>query len=166
VAWFAAGFVLIAIALRVSRRRERAALAVAVGAALLLPMLLWIYAIRQTGFGLQGRYVLPLLVVVPLIAGELIRAHAAALGERLHRALLVGVPTTVAAVHLLAFYWAARRAAVGTDGPLVFLESGWSPPLGWVTWLLVATAGSALLVLAPRPPRRPGPPAPAAGPRR
>jgi hypothetical protein len=146
VAWFAAGFALIAAALVAARRRERIALAAAVAAAAVLPMLMWIYAIRQTGFGLQGRYVLPALVAVPLVAGELLRAHAAALGERLRSALVAAIPLTAAAVHLIAFLWAARRAAVGTDGPLVFLgDSGWSPPLGWLPWLALALLGSAAL---------------------
>ena len=146
VAWFAAGFALVAAATAVARRRERIALAATVGVALVLPMLMWIYAIRQTGFGLQGRYVLPALVAVPLVAGELVRAHAAALGERLRRALLTAIPLTAAAAHLVAFYWAARRAAVGTDGPLVFLgDSGWSPPLGWLPWLALALLGSLAL---------------------
>jgi hypothetical protein len=150
VVWFAAGFALIAVALRAARRRERLVLAAAVAAAALLPMLLWVYAIRQTGFGLQGRHVLPLLAVVPLIAGDLVREHAAELSERLRRGLVSAIPPAVAAVHLLAFYWAARRAAVGTDGPLVFTHSGWSPPLGWVVWLVVAGLGAALVAAASR----------------
>ena len=149
VAWFGAGFALVGVALWAARRRERLAFTAVFAAALLFPMLLWIYAIRQTGFGLQGRYVLPVLVVVPLIAGELVREHAPALGERLRRALVTAIPPLAAAMHLLAFYWAARRAAVGTDGPLLFLgDSGWTPPLGWVPWLLVALAGSAAIVAA------------------
>jgi hypothetical protein len=94
--------------------------------------------------------VLPLLAVVPLIAGDLVREHAAELSERLRRGLVSAIPPAVAAVHLLAFYWAARRAAVGTDGPLVFTHSGWSPPLGWVVWLAVATAGAVMLALGAR----------------
>jgi hypothetical protein len=149
VLWFAAGFALIAAALRVARGRERRVLAATVLAATLLPMLLWIYAIRQTGFGLQGRHVLPVLAVVPLMAGELIREHAAALGERLRRRLVIAIPACVGLVHLLAFYWAARRAAVGTDGPLVFIgDSAWSPPLGWGPWLALALAGSVALAIA------------------
>lgn len=146
VAWFAAGFVLVGVALRAGRRRERVVLAAVLAVATVLPMLLWVYAIRQTGFGLQGRHVLPVLAVVPLMAGELIRAHAGELDERLRRRLLVTIAPVLGAVHLLAFYWAARRAAVGTDGPLVFLgDAGWTPPLGWIPWLLVAAAGAAAL---------------------
>ena len=146
VAWFAAGFALVAVALWASSRRERIALAAAVAAAVLLPMLIWIYAIRQTGYGLQGRHVLPLLVAVPLIAGDLIRAHASALSTRLRRGLLVAIPPVLGAVHFLAFYSAARRAAVGTDGPAFFIgDAGWTPPLGWVLWLLAAAAGAAAL---------------------
>jgi hypothetical protein len=151
VAWFAAGFALVGLALWLARGRERWAFAAVVAAAVLLPMLIWTYAIRQTGYGLQGRHVLPLLAVVPLVGGELLRAHAAALAERTRRWLVTVLPLVAGAVHLLAFYWAARRAAVGTDGPLVFLgDAGWTPPLGWVPWLLAATAGAALLALSPR----------------
>jgi hypothetical protein len=150
VAWFAAGLVLVAVALRAASRRERLVVAAALFAALVLPVLLWIYAIRQTGFGLQGRYVLPVLVVVPLIAGELIRAHADSIDERLRRALLTWIPPLVGAVHLVAFYWAARRAAVGTDGPLLFFtDAGWSPPLGWAPVLVLATIGAAMLAAGP-----------------
>lgn len=151
VAWFAAGFALIAVAFWAANRRERLALAASVAVAVLLPMLIWIYAIRQTGYGLQGRHVLPLLVAVPLIAGELIRAHTGALSARLRTGLVTIVPPLVGAVHLLAFYWAARRAAVGTDGPLLFVgDAGWTPPLGWVPWLLAALLGSAALALSAR----------------
>ena len=148
VAWFAAGFALVALALSRSRGRERTAFAVAVAAAILLPMLIWIYAIRQTGYGLQGRHVLPLLVGVPLLAGELVRAHAGGIAERTRGLLLTAIPPVVGAVHVVAFYWAARRAAVGTDGPLLFLgDAGWTPPLGWVPWLVAAAAGAAALTL-------------------
>lgn len=150
VAWFAAGLALVAVALRVSGRRDRAVLAAALLAALVLPMVMWVYAIRQTGFGLQGRYVLPVLAIVPLLAGELIRAHGAAVAARSQRALLVAVPVTAGAVHLLAFYWNARRSAVGLDGPLVFTDPGWSPPLGWVPWLAAAAAGAAAIAAAAR----------------
>ncbi|HEX8742893.1 MAG TPA: DUF2142 domain-containing protein [Thermoleophilaceae bacterium] len=155
--WLAAGFGLVAVALWAAGRRERIALGAVLAAAAAFPMLLWVYAIRQTGFGLQGRYVLPVLVVVPLIAGELVAAHAASLGERLRRAFARWMPALAGAVHLLAFYWAARRAAVGTDGPYLFLgDSGWSPPLGWVVWLLIAALGAGLVAAAPRAATRPG----------
>jgi len=154
VAWFAAGLALAALALRTGDRRERAALAAALAAALLLPMLMWVYVIRQTGFGLQGRHVLPLLVAVPLIAGDVLRAHAAEIGDRARRALLVGIPVTAAAVHLLAFYWNGRRSAVGVDGPLLFFtDASWSPPLGWLPWLGAAALGAAALAALGRDPR-------------
>ncbi len=149
VGWFAAGFALLAVAIAVSRRVERRALLGVAVAALVLPMLFWIVAIRQTGFGLQGRHVLPILIVVPLLAGDVLREHAARLSDRTRRALLIGVPLTAAAVHLIAFYWAARRAAVGVDGPLFFLGSAdWTPPLGWLPWLALASAGAGCIAAA------------------
>ncbi|MDQ3935566.1 MAG: DUF2142 domain-containing protein [Actinomycetota bacterium] len=144
--WFAAGFAVVAVALRAALRRERTTLAVTLAAALVLPMFLWVFAIRQTGFGLQGRHVFPALLAVPLVAGDLLRAHATALGERLRRALLLGVPLTAGLLHLVAWYLNARRHAVGTDGSLLFpFDAAWSPPLGWLPWLALATLGAAAI---------------------
>ncbi|HEX8066374.1 MAG TPA: DUF2142 domain-containing protein [Thermoleophilaceae bacterium] len=150
VAWFAAGFALIAVAAAVAARRERAALLAALAAGALLPMALFVVAIRQTGFGLQGRYVLPVLAAIPIAAGDVLRERAASVTARTRRALLIGIPAAAAAVHLVAWYWNARRVAVGSDGPLVFVGSAeWSPPLGWLPWLALAAIGAALVAAAP-----------------
>jgi len=138
---------LIAVALVVARRRQRlvvagvvlAGAAVTVGVAVLN---------RPTGFGAQGRYVLPFLVVVPLVAGEVL------FGRRHRRAfrpswLPLTVAATVAVVHADAWYTNARRYAVGLPGPLNFLgRAEWAPPLGWVCWMVVVGLGLVLLVLA------------------
>ena len=150
VAWFGAGLAVAAVALRAGRLRERATLAATLAGALVLPMVMWIYAIRQTGYGMQGRYVLPLLVIVPLLAGELIRAHAHELAERTRRALVIAVPLVAGAVHLLAFHWNARRSAVGLDGSFFFADPAWSPPLGWIPWFVLAALGAAALAAVGR----------------
>jgi hypothetical protein len=146
VLWFGAGFALIVAAIWLGSRRERRVLSTSLGVALVLPMLYWLVAIRQTGVGLQGRHVLPALVAVPLLAGDVLRAHAGELPGRLRRALVVGIPIVVATGQLSAWYWNAERSAVGTDGPLVFVgRAGWSPPLGWGPWLVAVIAGSLAL---------------------
>lgn len=139
---------LIALAISLATRRERLALTAATVAAVAVPALLVAAVLRHTGFPLQGRHVLPLCVVVPLIAGEVIRSHCT--GHRLSlRRAVATMFAAVAAMQALCFYAAARFAAVGPEGPWWFLgEQAWSPPLGWGIWLVVAAAGTVLLALA------------------
>lgn len=130
-------------------RRERIALAGALEGALLVPLALWVVSLRHTGFGLQGRHVLPVLVALPLLCGEVLVRRRARLTAGVRAALVFGIAGAVAVVHLGAWWYNARRAATGTDGPLFFLgEAEWSPPLGWVPWLLLAIAGAALVAAA------------------
>lgn len=139
---------LILLALGPATRRERLALAAATLAAVAVPALLIAAVLRHTGFPLQGRHVLPLCVVVPLIAGEVIRSHATGLA-RLERAVIPVLFAAAAAVQALCFYAASRFAAVGGDGPWWFVGGdGWSPPLGWAIWLVVAAGGVVLLAVA------------------
>ena len=146
VAWFAALAVVVAAALRAGGRRERGVLAVALLAAAALPPLFFIAFTRHTGFGLQGRHLLPVLAAVPLLAGEIAWRFESRLTAFEARLLALGVPVAVAACHAIAFYANARRSAVGTDGPVAFLgDAEWTPPLGWLPWLLVAAAGATLL---------------------
>ena len=52
-------------------------------------------------------------------------------------------------VHFVAWYVNARRSAVGTGGPLFFLDDAkWSPAGGWVPWLLLAGLGALALLAA------------------
>ena len=94
--------------------------------------------------GLQGRHILPILVVVPLLAGTVV-------AERLPRPVLLvfGTIASVAAatLHLGGFWLAAQRYAVGLPARLWFLaDAQWSPTLGWAPWLVLATV--AVLALA------------------
>ena len=121
---------------------------------------------RATGFGVQARYVLPFVTIVPLAAGEILLANRERLPGLPRRWLPVAFAAPAAGVHLLAWYTNARRHAVGVPGPWAFLgRAEWSPPLGWTTWLVaVALAAAALVasaVLAAR--TEPGGPAPPGG---
>jgi hypothetical protein len=149
VAWFAFGFAAIWLALRISGRRERIALVAATAFAFVFPVAMWLGAVRFTGFGLQGRYVLPVLVAVPLLAGELVYRHRDRLTPTTRRVLARRLPVAIGVLQLLAFWFAARRVAVGTDGPVLFPGSAeWSPPGGWPLWIAFALAGSACIATA------------------
>lgn len=149
VAWFALVLALLASAAAVSGKRERLALAAILGAGLLGPVIFYALLIRPTGFGLQGRHVLPILVAVPLLAGETLNRHCARARARWLRALTVAIPAAVAVMQTVAWYVNAKRYAVGGSGPSWFLSrAAWAPPAGWWTWLAAAAlAGVCLTAL-------------------
>ena len=92
----------------------------------------------------QGRYLLPLAMLIPLFAG----ASAGRSGWWRNR--LGGViAVAVMPVHFVAWWSFARREAVGTDGPVSFLGvADWSPAGGWLPWLTLVVIGVALLMVA------------------
>jgi Predicted membrane protein (DUF2142) len=147
-AWNALVVALIAIALLVGTRRERIILAASAAAALALPVLIIAIAWRHTGFGLQGRYVLPFTVVAPLLAGEVLVRRRERLQVLGAQRLYLPFATGAAAVQLVGWWADAHRFAVGVEGPRWFLNSAeWSPPAGWWPWFILATSGAILLVI-------------------
>ena len=147
-AWTGMLLVLLVLALVVGSRRQRLVVTGLVGGSVVATVALGT-ANRPTGFPVQGRYVLPFLAVVPLVAGEIVRSNPERLPQ-LFRALVVpSFAAVAAAVQAVAWYYNSRRHAVGTDGPRWFLgREEWSPPLGWAPWLLVTLSAAALLVAA------------------
>jgi hypothetical protein len=136
--WLALLVALVVPAFRAGRRRVGAAVLTAI----LFPPLFWLVQYRHTGFDLQGRQMLPLLVALPILCGSLVRDQ--------RRLLKVALPLT-GAIQFIAWYVNARRSAVGTGGPLFFLgEAKWSPAGGWLPWLVLAALGSAALALSAR----------------
>jgi hypothetical protein len=85
---------------------------------------------------------LPLLVALPILCGELAPRSAA-------RRLLPGALAITALVQFVAWYVNARRSAVGTGGPLFFPgDAKWSPAGGWLPWVVLAVLGSVALLAA------------------
>ena len=143
-AWAGAVGVLLLAALRAPGARPRWALLGALAAAALAPVALFTVATGPSGFPLQGRYVLPALVVAPVLAGAL--AARAALPGALATWLPRGAGATFAAVHFAGAWAAARRSAVGTGGPWWFFPAPeWAPPWGWGLVLALAAAGALAL---------------------
>jgi hypothetical protein len=143
LAWFAVTLGLALLALIHGTRRERLALGLAAIVAIALPPAFYIVQYRHTGFDLQGRHVLPVLVLVPLVAGEIAWRHR----QRIPRLLPAVAAATAAVVQLVGWWVYARRSAVGTDGPFWFLgDAAWSPPVGWGLWALLAVAGAGCLL--------------------
>lgn len=147
VLWKAILAVLVVLAVTVARRRQRLVVAGLVMAGAVVTLGVAVLN-RPTGFGAQGRYVLPFLVAVPLVAGETLFAGGLRPAFR-PRWFPLAVAATAAVVQADAWYTNARRYAVGLPGPLLFLgRSEWAPPLGWVFWMVVVGLGTGLLAVA------------------
>jgi len=154
--WAALVLGILLLALRLGTRRERLSVLLAAGAGVAVPALLVAGFMRHTGFALQGRHVLPLCVVVPLIAGEVVRRHGATL-SRVSRRLVAAAFPIAALVQAMCFYAAARFAAVGRDVTWWFLgDAHWSPPAGWPLWLGTVALGSLTVAAAALGMRAPG----------
>ncbi len=147
IVWFGLALALLGFAAIRAPTRERRLLAVVLLAAMVAPVLFYSLLIRPTGFGLQGRHVLPLLVLVPLLAGELLNRHRARVKTTYLRLLTVAVPVAAGVMQVAAWYVNAKRYAVGGSGSVWFLtHAAWAPPAGWWTWLSAAVVASICLL--------------------
>lgn len=110
-----------------------------------LPTMQFFFVTKRTGFPIQARHLLPVLVLLPLVAFESLRRSTVPwAAQAVHWSTLALVP--IAAIDGVAWWINARRAAVGLAGPVVFLGSAtWRPPLGWFIWAAVAATGVALI---------------------
>jgi hypothetical protein len=146
LAWGAMFVGLIGVAFWVGRRRDRFAISAWLLGTLVITVVVSAINRAMTGFGMQGRYVLPLAVGIPLIAGETVLRGRRLLPRPLLTTAVSGVLMVAAAAQGIAWYANARRSAVGLKGPRFFFDSSeWQPPLTWFPWvLLVALAAASL----------------------
>ena len=102
-------------------------------------------AIMPLGFTAQGRHMMPALMTVPFLAGEIVSRNRDRLRSWWSTACRAGV-VALAGLQFLGWYAAAHRYAVGLDGPWRFLDSPqWQPAIGWLPVLVLAVAGSCLV---------------------
>jgi hypothetical protein len=91
----------------------------------------------------NGRYALPGLIVLPLCAGSILVERRSQITVSARRRLVLGITVGTAAIQLLAWWLESRRLAVGTEGPLFFFsDPAWSPPGGWLPWVLTMLVGT------------------------
>jgi hypothetical protein len=146
---YALAFALLAMsALWRATSREGLMFAFCALSVVLVPLALYCAVVQSTGFGLQGRYILPFVVIAPLLAGELLRRHWSTM-HWLLRAATLGSVVLVIFLQFVGVYANGRRSAVGLKGPRIFvLHPEWSPPGGWPLCLALAVSGCALLAWA------------------
>jgi hypothetical protein len=151
VALVACWFALLAVAVSVARRRERAGLLGLVVVALLAGVAVEASQWNQLGPVWQGRYTLPLLTGVPILAGWLIDRHRSAMPAAPGLRTWLVVVATLA--HAGAWWFALRRFAVGSEGKVFFLQRHtWLDealvPVTLVGLVAIATAGAGAIWLA------------------
>jgi len=139
---------LVLVAAARGSRRDRVVLGALLAALVVLPPVFYALFTRPTGFGLQGRQLLPAAVALPLLAGEACYLARERLGAATTRLLSWLVLPVVGIIQVAAWYTDAKRFAVGASGPVWFAShASWNPPLGWGIWLAVVLA--ALFGFAP-----------------
>ncbi len=144
--WWLLVLGLVLAALMRGARRERVVLVATVALTILFPVLFDALVYRHTGFGLQARYVLPVLMMVPLVAGEILRERPPLAAPGRAPELLLAAGLTVVAVLQLVAWWVNAAAAAGRPRTSFFPDhAAWSPPLGWDPWLAVAVIACLLL---------------------
>jgi hypothetical protein len=139
--------VFLLVAVRVADRRERVAIGLGVITVAVMPFLLFVLLLHPWNWGVQGRHVLPVTILLFLFAGDVI-ARRRQLVPPWARAFGRALPVLIALVHYLAWWTNARRSAVGTVGPWWFFPvAEWAPPLGWPFWCVVVAGAAAVLAL-------------------
>jgi MYXO-CTERM domain-containing protein len=155
IAWYGALGLLVLGAAAVARRRQALVLAAVIAATVFVPALISASQAHKEGYVWQGKDSLPFAVGVPLVAAQLLGLSG--IFEPVKRRLAGVVTGVLAVAAIFAFVGTLRRYAVGVDGPLNFLFTGWRPPLGSLTLVVVevlvaAGAAAGITVLtAPRP---------------
>jgi hypothetical protein len=146
LAWLALVAGIVALGLVASSWRQRLAL---MGLLAVVAGLLVLFGTVQpidTGFTAQGRYVLPLAVTIPILAGELVHRNRSRVPLALTMNFAAVAVAVAALVQGLTFYLNSRRYAVGTSGPRWFLgQALWTPTGGWWLWLAVGVIGAGSL---------------------
>jgi hypothetical protein len=142
--WSVLAALLIGAALVIGGFGERLALLLAAATVVVLAAAAYAVILSPVGWELQGRYVLAVAVLLPLLGGfVLYRAGAPTRAD----VFLVGL--AVPAMQFAAFWENAHRYAVGRHGPLDFVSAAeWTPAGGWMPWVVLAAAGCVLVAFS------------------
>lgn len=107
----------------------------ALGSLAMVPAALQASLVATVGFFWQGRYNLPLLLIVLVSAGLALRTHSFPVGSKGRAITRVLVISGVAA-HVLSFLYVLRRYVVGiidiSTWQTMLTHPSWQPPLGWL----------------------------------
>lgn len=160
VPWFALVAILLIGALLKGTWRHRIGLTILTLGCVLGPI---VPSVVSRGTPWQGRYMLPLLIGVPLLSGAVLARSGVVVSRRMARAIPLGLIGFCSIAYLVAHQHLMNRTAVGLPArPLANLTAdSWagpvSPPVLFV-WAVAASAcWAAMMSVAIRPSTRPTP---------
>ncbi len=134
-------------ALVLGGRRQRIVVVATVVLVLLYPVLFFAWVYRLSGYGLQGRQVLPLLMLIPLVSGEVVhRELQSGAARSIPRAAVPAGLVGIAVFQAYAWWYNARDSAGAPGTDRFYAYAHWSPPLGWPVWIAVAGLGTIALI--------------------
>lgn len=147
VAWYLLIAALVLPGLIMARARVRLVVAALVAISFAILVGLEIVFVPRVGWYSHGRYVMPTLVGVPLIAAAASGYRRWLAGRGWLRWFATGVAVLVIPLHLYALARVMTRFQWGLHAPLDPFGGHWSPPLGTVTPLVVDLVGGVLLAI-------------------
>jgi hypothetical protein len=150
VFWEIAAGTLLVLALALGGWVERWRLFVVFAGAVLLPAALQVWYVNDNGFITQGRYLLPILAGLVLLAAFVLDEHGfppRAAPSLVRLILLVVLPIQVFCLLFMMARWQHGLPDYGKLGPSSFnpFTGEWHPPVGSVLPLFLALAGFGLL---------------------
>jgi hypothetical protein len=146
--WWLAVVALVAAAAWLGDRRDRVLVCTVTILTLAFPILFYAWIDRFTGFALQGREVLPVLLLIPLVAGEVINRRRAVIADRRPAQFALGGAIALMAVLHRYAWWDDARSAAGAPHATWFdAHATWTPPWGWLPWVAAAALGTVALLL-------------------
>ncbi len=138
IVWAITAGGLVLSALTLCRGRRLAAVGFVLACFLIAPALIQASTVEQSGYIWQGRYSLPVFLVLLALAGLAVGEQVTLRpGHASVRRLTIGVLLLIGFGHVASFAFALRRYSVGSSsswGQFV-LDPGWQPPGGNAFWL-------------------------------
>lgn len=139
------GFPVVLALLVAARRKDALAVAVVATAALAVPVLIQAWQAKNVGIIWQGRYSLPLLVGLPIVAGFVVRRGIRRVPQLSGPAPFVVTAVVIGVGQVCAIAYNLHRYMRGTGSSwIATAPTDWAPPLP--AWLLVG--GFALAYVA------------------
>jgi Predicted membrane protein (DUF2142) len=141
--WWLLVIAMLAASLSLGTARERLVVGASAVLALAFPVLFYAWIDRHTGFGLQAREVLPALMLIPLVSGEVIFRHHAVIAQKRRAYLVPGITIGLVALFQAYAWWLSARVAGGAPHTIRFYaHATWRPPSGWLLWIAIGVVGT------------------------
>jgi predicted membrane protein DUF2142 len=151
--------VLLGLALMLATRRQNLAILILLAGVVAIPVAALAYLGPTLGPPIwQGRYLLWWVAGLPVVAGMVISRSVDRLPGTLARRLPTLTAVVIAAGQFGMWSTAALRFGVGLGVSVTSPHATWAPPGGWITPLILLTAGLTVMILLTVPRRATGDP--------